>query len=141
TESARRAREHPLAEIVLKGETMNRKSRLDGGTRPAPGFTLIELLVVIAIIAILAAILFPVFAQAREKSRQAVCTSRMKHFGMADNMYCQDYDEYFPAYTTGPNPSWLGKIKPYVQTLIGKSTGSERGGPLNICPSYQIEHR
>jgi prepilin-type N-terminal cleavage/methylation domain-containing protein/prepilin-type processing-associated H-X9-DG protein len=113
------------------------------GYRPTQkhGFTLIELLVVIAIIAILAAILFPVFAQAREKSRQTVCTSRMKDFGMADNMYCQDYDEYFPAYTSGPNPSWLGKLKPYVQTLIGKSTGSERGGPLNICPSYQIEDR
>jgi len=57
------------------------------------GFTLIELLVVIAIIAILAAILFPVFAKAREKARQTVCLSNMKQLGMASNMYIQDWDE------------------------------------------------
>jgi prepilin-type N-terminal cleavage/methylation domain-containing protein/prepilin-type processing-associated H-X9-DG protein len=65
------------------------------------GFTLIELLVVIAIIAILAAILFPVFAQAREKARQITCVSNMKQIGTATMMYLQDYDETYPA---GSNP-------------------------------------
>jgi prepilin-type N-terminal cleavage/methylation domain-containing protein len=58
-----------------------------------PGFTLIELLVVIAIIAILAAILFPVFAKAREKARQSSCLSNLKQLGLAVLQYAQDYDE------------------------------------------------
>src|SRR6476620_4284165 len=59
-------------------------------------FTLIELLVVITIIAILAAILFPVFAQAREKARQAACSSNLRQIGLAFGMYAQDYDEKLP---------------------------------------------
>jgi prepilin-type N-terminal cleavage/methylation domain-containing protein/prepilin-type processing-associated H-X9-DG protein len=63
---------------------------------PSPGFTLIELLVVIAVIAILAAILFPVFTQARDKARQAACFSNLRQIGSALTMYFQDYDERLP---------------------------------------------
>jgi prepilin-type N-terminal cleavage/methylation domain-containing protein/prepilin-type processing-associated H-X9-DG protein len=71
------------------------------------GFTLIELLVVIAIIAILAAILFPVFAQAREKARMASCLSNLKQLGTATQMYAQDYDETMAAWTFANYPNGL----------------------------------
>jgi prepilin-type N-terminal cleavage/methylation domain-containing protein/prepilin-type processing-associated H-X9-DG protein len=71
---------------------------------PRSGFTLIELLVVIAIIAILAAILFPVFAQAREKARQAACMSNLRQVGLAMMQYVEDYDEtLFPWLENDPN--------------------------------------
>jgi prepilin-type N-terminal cleavage/methylation domain-containing protein len=76
------------------------------------GFTLIELLVVIAIIAILAAILFPVFAQAREKARAATCLSNEKQTTTATLMYSQDYDEQFP-FAFGYYPT-IGWMYPYV---------------------------
>ena len=81
--------------------------------KPKTGFTLIELLVVIAIIAILAALLFPVFAKAREKGRQSACTSNMKQLGLAVLQYAQDYDEFPPsgiimglASPAGGTPNW-----------------------------------
>jgi len=72
----------------------------------ARGFTLIELLVVVAIISLLAAILFPVFARARENARRASCMSNLKQMGLAFMMYSQDYDETYPA-TRFPAPSGL----------------------------------
>jgi prepilin-type N-terminal cleavage/methylation domain-containing protein len=86
------------------------------------GFTLIELLVVIAIIAILAAILFPVFAKAREKARQTTCTNNMKQLGLAFLQYVQDNDEHFPN-SINWGSGWAGHIYPYV-----KATGTY------VCP-------
>jgi len=81
--------------------------RRNESRRTFGGFTLIELLVVIAIIAILAAILFPVFAQARAKARQASCGSNVRQLGLAVRMYNQDYDERYPfgGWMPGP-PNW-----------------------------------
>jgi prepilin-type N-terminal cleavage/methylation domain-containing protein/prepilin-type processing-associated H-X9-DG protein len=85
-------------------------------SRKRSGFTLIELLVVIAIIAILAAILFPVFAQARDKARQAVCLSNCKQLGTAIQMYTQDYDEMLPQGYNGTSKNSWGKVTvPYVK--------------------------
>ena len=90
------------------------------------GFTLIELLVVIAIIAILAAILFPVFAKAREKARQASCMSNEKQLGLALLQYNQDYDEIMPArqYNNDPAQSWRIAVYAYI-----------RASNLFACPS------
>jgi len=88
------------------------------------GFTLIELLVVIAIIAILAAILFPVFAQVREKARQASCASNEKQLSLAILQYVEDYDEAYPygneaghVWSTTPSCKWDIDIAPYVKSL------------------------
>jgi len=79
-------------------------------------FTLIELLVVIAIIAILAAILFPVFAAAREKARQTTCASNEKQLGLAFLQYSQDFDETMPAISSD-GTGWAGAIYPYVKSV------------------------
>lgn len=97
------------------------------------GFTLIELLVVIAIIAILAAILFPVFAKAREKARQSSCLNNVKQISLAILQYCQDYDEGFPniyQWNSSSGPFWgiIQSTEPYV-----KST------QVHDCPSADMK--
>ena len=117
---------------ILGGNQMN-----DFKEKLFNGFTLIELLVVIAIIAILAAILFPVFAQAREKARQSSCLSNMKQIGLGVFMYSEDYDETLPAgcytnYTTnGATYTYFGipnLLDPYIKNWS-----------IWKCPSQAVE--
>ncbi len=86
----------------------------------ALGFTLIELLVVIAIIALLAAILFPVFSRARENARKSACLNNLKQLGLGFQQYTQDYDEMLPAGNSAANgfwgEGWAGGIYPYVKS-------------------------
>ncbi len=113
------------------------------------GFTLIELLVVVAIIAILAAILFPVFGTARERARQTACLSNLKQIGLGLMQYSQDYDERFPAWKSGYSVSpaepesvdklWKSRVHPYIKG--GNATSQTVGGVLYAedgvwrCPS------
>ena len=101
------------------------------------GFTLIELLVVIAIIAILAAILFPVFARAREKARQTSCLNNVKQLSLGFVMYLTDYDQMFPcgdstawgdgSYPAHPYGAWADGIYPYL-----------KNNQIFICPSDSL---
>ncbi|MES2465292.1 MAG: prepilin-type N-terminal cleavage/methylation domain-containing protein [Armatimonadota bacterium] len=106
------------------------------------GFTLIELLVVIAIIAILAAILFPVFAQARDKARQTACLSNQKQISNAFQMYAQDYDEVFPyARSTRsgtPANDYTQLLSPYIMKAYGDAI---RSAAVYTCPNDSTERR
>jgi prepilin-type N-terminal cleavage/methylation domain-containing protein/prepilin-type processing-associated H-X9-DG protein len=117
------------------------------------GFTLIELLVVIAIIAILAAILFPVFAQARDKARSAACLSNTKQLSLGVMMYAQDYDETLPVigYNQQCRGRWQWQIFPYVKNEavftcpnINQAWSSQTGAytganPNSGCPGVTIQ--
>jgi prepilin-type N-terminal cleavage/methylation domain-containing protein/prepilin-type processing-associated H-X9-DG protein len=99
-------------------------------------FTLIELLVVIAIISILAAILFPVFAQTREAARKTACLSNMKQVGTAFHLYLQDYDETFPldAHTSNED-SWVFSLEPYAKSKLIYRCSSDTS--RNWYPRFQ----
>lgn len=115
------------------------------GRKRKYAFTLIELLVVIAIIAILAAILFPVFAQAREAARKASCQSNLKQIGTATMMYAQDYDESYPGGWNmaaghpngGGDMMWRVVLQPYIQKYGNNSNLYDSRGNFGVywCPS------
>ena len=120
----------------------------------AKGFTLIELLVVIAIIAILAAILFPVFARARENARRSSCQSNLKQIGLGMYQYSQDFDEKFVSNCYGPSSSgqyqsgnyggglnykWMDAMQPYVkstQLFTCPSDTEQDVANLTFSPQY-----
>jgi prepilin-type N-terminal cleavage/methylation domain-containing protein/prepilin-type processing-associated H-X9-DG protein len=105
----------PKNNSALRAKIAGKNSAL---SNRAGAFTLIELLVVIAIIAILAAILFPVFAQAREKARQSSCLSNEKQISLAILQYTQDYDETFPIGVQNDwNNSWPVAVQSYIKSL------------------------
>lgn len=130
----------------------SRRRSVKPRSRAKQGFTLIELLVVIAIIAILAAILFPVFAQAREKARQAACQSNLKQIGTAVMMYAQDYDEMYvaggpidgiasnapwpncqgwPCNKPNGNDNWAARVMPYIKNHFVFVCPSANNGAVN----------
>jgi prepilin-type N-terminal cleavage/methylation domain-containing protein len=113
--------------------------------RKLQGFTLIELLVVIAIIAILAAILFPVFARARENARRTSCMSNLKQIGTATMMYVQDYDErLFIAASSGTSPTdparnWTYALEPYHKSRqILKCPSTTSNLALSYVPNRNL---
>ncbi len=109
------------------------------------GFTLIELLVVIAIIAILAAILFPVFARAREKARQSACLSNVKQICLGFQMYIQDYDETLPPYryssSSTPRLYWYQVIEPYLKNteILQCPSRQMNTAPVDYGYNYDID--
>jgi prepilin-type N-terminal cleavage/methylation domain-containing protein/prepilin-type processing-associated H-X9-DG protein len=119
-------------------------------SRTHQGFTLIELLVVIAIIAILAAILFPVFARARENARRASCQSNLKQIGLGIAQYTQDYDEKLPgrynnvSSVVTPDPlggnavgvSWRDMIQPYIKSTQLFACPSNTGNSQTTWPTF-----
>ena len=108
-------------------------------TERVRGFTLIELLTVLAVLSILAVVLFPVFAQAREKARQASCLSNLRQIGIASLLYAQDADETLPPWQVNVLLYWVGG-----RTRAGLPLDKSRGliwpylksGAIQNCPSY-----
>jgi prepilin-type N-terminal cleavage/methylation domain-containing protein/prepilin-type processing-associated H-X9-DG protein len=120
--------------------------------RTRRGFTLIELLVVIAIIAILAAILFPVFARARENARRTSCLSNLKQIGLGVMQYTQDYDEKYPMgfRGSGVNQTWFLDTAPYLKSVevfrcpsdpIGTSSAAWAGPRLSYAANGYLTNQ
>lgn len=134
--------------MFRKRRTQNvEKPALAGAIRSRIGFTLVELLVVIAIIAILAAILFPVFARARENARRTSCLNNMKQMGLGMLQYAQDYDEkYYGANGRStniyPGVGWAGAVFPYIKSsqVYKCPNDNNAGSGANVPVSYAFNY-
>ena len=104
--------------------------------KPSAGFTLIELLVVIAIIAILASLLLPALAKAKQKGQSTVCLNDLKQVGLAMLMFADEHDDMIPRGTAGNSPRWWLEFMPYVPE--GGTEKDYRNIKIFMCPSYPI---
>ena len=105
------------------------------------GFTLIELLVVIAIIAILASILFPVFARARENARRSSCQSNLKNVGLGFQQYLQDYDELYPRNDSSAGLGWAShQLQPYIKSTQVFTCPSDSAVNASTGQSYSYAY-
>ncbi len=123
-----------LVPSAVKTEPQHRKKESMKRTRA--GFTLIELLVVIAIIAILAAILFPVFQKVRENARRSQCISNQKQIGLAIMQYTQDADEYYPQSIDPSGTQWYDAVQPYIKNGDLYQGHSYGAGGVWHCPDF-----
>ncbi len=118
-------------------------------SRHGRGFTLIELLVVIAIIAILAAILFPVFARARARAQQSSGISNLKQWGTAFLAYAADNDDRWPAQqfvlADGTQTGWVAVLQPYVENkkigALNQGTDGQAASKIAVCPSQKVARK
>lgn len=122
---------------------MRHCAKFGSTSRERAAFTLIELLIVIAVISILAAMLFPVFAQAREKGRQVSCLNNLRQIGIAGLLYAQDYDDILPPWQVNTRLYWVGgrdKISGPLDKTRGLIFPYVRNGLIQNCPTYVGGH-
>lgn len=117
----------------MSGPTEKEKIR---SMRRSPGFTLLELLVVIAVIALIAGILFPVFAQAREKARQTVCLSNTRQIGMAQSLYTQDNDDELVPWVIGPWTPDHPELARHQKVWTDLLESYVKNRQVYFCPSF-----
>ena len=115
------------------------KNSLNISPSPVRGFTLIELLVVIAIIVILAGLLLPVLAKAKQKGQATICLNDLKQVGLAMQMFANENDDMIPRGTAGHSPRWWMEFMPYLSEG-GGTEKDDRNIEIFMCPSLSLIH-